>query len=568
MTVGETNSTLVIAPIGNDANPFKGVFDGNGKTISNLVVTTNKSALSSSDPANATAYAFSNAVGFFGMTAEGSEIKNFILNDPVVEVASGTTYYTEAKENIAVAPQTAGLAIGYVAGNASYIGVYGGTLAVRVAKYTTKNSIVGYMNVKASGDEGDGDSDGDDEDEDNNKGYFIPDKLATSTDSGITLIKSGNTLNKYCWLVPDSLNKLQLGSFSYATSYKGNDEFREVEVKSFTFYKNYTESSSPSTKKLYTSSSDLTISLTEKYTDDTTDDYDQYSIQQNVKDENAVYTELNYCLYTQNSASATSSNFTVVSESKTSSTTENVYYGTDTYNINDSGIKVKISSLDENGKAQIFVIASVNTDNTRYLGLYKVYTPTNSKAFASVTYKDFSAKNGTLSETAFTKNSPLQALKLPGKDAVGCYFEVDSIGIYQLSSTSSAIRIHYLSVVGVDDGQENTDSTTTGESNLATIDFVKESATLSESDESNYAFSSTNATGILVVFELSENSAIVLYFMRPANNTDNGETISVRYYLTGTGAPNNYTKIDLDALESDSLVISSSGAEYGYKWSS
>lgn len=142
---------VIIPPIGNDEYPFNGYFDGKGYTISNLIVSTNKDVLYG-NPASED-YKFSNAVGLFGMTGNDSEITNFILNDPTVEVANpkestdglykqNTKYNNESGS----ADLVTGLAIGYVANKASSIGVIGGTLAVRRSDYKTVNSIIGEIN--------------------------------------------------------------------------------------------------------------------------------------------------------------------------------------------------------------------------------------------------------------------------------------------------------------------------------------------------------------------------------------------------------------------------------------
>lgn len=127
----------VIPPIGNDESPFNGVFNGNGYTIYNLVVSTDKNKLSNTDAARADSYNFSQYVGMFGNTGTSSNIKNFILYNPIVEVASENTSYSSASS------ACCGLAIGYVANKASSIGVVGGYLCVNKDGYSTYNSILG-----------------------------------------------------------------------------------------------------------------------------------------------------------------------------------------------------------------------------------------------------------------------------------------------------------------------------------------------------------------------------------------------------------------------------------------
>ncbi|MDE7075762.1 MAG: hypothetical protein K2O62_00375, partial [Clostridia bacterium] len=140
---------LWLPPIGNDEAPFIGVFNGNGKSIKNLKVTTDKTLLKEENyPIEASpSYKFSNAVGLFGNTGESSEIRNFILNNPVLLVGSTskTTYSTGAAKVV-------GLAVGHVAGMCQSIGVRATNDAdtyLQVAdantKYSTFNSILGEL---------------------------------------------------------------------------------------------------------------------------------------------------------------------------------------------------------------------------------------------------------------------------------------------------------------------------------------------------------------------------------------------------------------------------------------
>ncbi len=134
-----------LPPIGNDDKPFMGEFNGNGKTLANLRITTDKSKLTA-NPARED-YEFSNAVGMFGKTAEGSEVANFILTNPIVEAASSNTKYAESTSN-----QVIGLAIGHVAGKcysigvrATKIGAQSTTLLIDKVGYSTFNSILGEL---------------------------------------------------------------------------------------------------------------------------------------------------------------------------------------------------------------------------------------------------------------------------------------------------------------------------------------------------------------------------------------------------------------------------------------
>lgn len=147
-----------IPPIGNDEYPFIGDFNGNGKTLANLRVTTDKDDLLAEYPRHAdNNYEFSQAVGLFGMTGESSDIHNVILENPSVDIAgvgSRTRYLTDATtsaagKTITPAIKAAGLAVGFVAGKCSSIGVRakddGSALDVNVTGYSTFNSILGSL---------------------------------------------------------------------------------------------------------------------------------------------------------------------------------------------------------------------------------------------------------------------------------------------------------------------------------------------------------------------------------------------------------------------------------------
>lgn len=135
-----------LPPIGNDEHPFIGVFDGNGKKIINLHITTDKNKLTAKPVGSS--YQFSNAVGLFGNTGETSKIKNFILESPYVEApAVGDTDVDTSYSSLR--NKAIGLAIGHVAGLAQSIGVYAHsetqTFLSASKEYTTFNSILGEL---------------------------------------------------------------------------------------------------------------------------------------------------------------------------------------------------------------------------------------------------------------------------------------------------------------------------------------------------------------------------------------------------------------------------------------
>lgn len=172
VTVGINMSDYWLPPIGNDSYPFISEFNGDGKTISNLKITTDKSLLSKtySPMESDTSYAFSQAVGMFGMTSGSSgknaKITNFILQDPVVNVAangqtnaqSNTTASTSYSSSVDKY-KYAGLAVGYINQyvDVSSIGVYTSgntnastTLDIDVEGYSTENGILGGLDKNAT----------------------------------------------------------------------------------------------------------------------------------------------------------------------------------------------------------------------------------------------------------------------------------------------------------------------------------------------------------------------------------------------------------------------------------
>ena len=118
-------------PIGNSANPFKGTFDGNGKTVKNLKITGKNSN-----------------VGLFGMTTDG-EIKNLTVENAIVSgrlnvgVVAGTPY-TSKYTNITVQGhvEVNGMSyVGGVAGKNAYADWTNITVTVDETSYVKANSI-------------------------------------------------------------------------------------------------------------------------------------------------------------------------------------------------------------------------------------------------------------------------------------------------------------------------------------------------------------------------------------------------------------------------------------------
>ena len=118
-------------PIGNSTNQFQGTFDGNNKTISNLVITGNNSN-----------------VGLFGMTTNG-EIKNLTVNNAKVSgylnvaVVAGTPYTSKYTNiNVTGHVEVNGFAyVGAVGGKNAYANWTDVTVDVDETSYVNANSV-------------------------------------------------------------------------------------------------------------------------------------------------------------------------------------------------------------------------------------------------------------------------------------------------------------------------------------------------------------------------------------------------------------------------------------------
>lgn len=131
---------IVLPPIGTTEHPFIGDFDGNGSQIINLKVSTDHTHITNAELYNSGDKEYSTAVGMFGQTASTakyeltedgnstqtiaeeeaeSNVHDFILVDPQVEVSGNSSYYNSTSQIY-----RAGIAVGYVDGDMSNISVY------------------------------------------------------------------------------------------------------------------------------------------------------------------------------------------------------------------------------------------------------------------------------------------------------------------------------------------------------------------------------------------------------------------------------------------------------------
>lgn len=533
----EISSNDWIPPIGTEAHPFYGDFNGNGKTISNLKVTTDKTKLKNSlygtayietsgSDVSESSYRFSPAVGFFGKTAEGSNITNFILSEPTVLVAA-SDYSTSGNSVV-------GLAIGHVADMASSIGVVEGDLAVEVVGYVSFNSILGELGVTAQANM----SKGDGEIMAGDTGYFVPGEL----------LKNSSTLNKFFssngkaqdnhWLVAGPDNTLGLGSFSVSTS-SGSDELASANITSFKFY--YSQENDTATGVFDSTDGVYDIDLTTEPTDENIKAVWD-SVRYVSGDTSTHLSALTGYWYFQNTSNAvTTESITVVNE-------DNDYMNTDgtvsetavsaVYNIVKGGLKVNIEKATPANPSKILVIAASRSSTaTREVGLYKVYS---AQSGSDINYNNFySGSTGAATEIKFDKENPMMKLVLPGGQVVGCYFNVTEPGVYQLQSTGSGINFYYVSAEGVGDGQGG-EPPATERFELDNIDFIEEGDAISQTD-SGEIFAGDFVSGTTHydstetwVFINAVNATIYVSFTRKGLNgfagTDTAYTLGITLY--------------------------------------
>lgn len=560
-----------IPPIGTDAHPFYGDFDGGGYTITNLKVTTDKSKLRNSRYGTAYTliteadYAFSKAVGFFGKTAEGSNVHNFILDNPTVVVSSENSKYSSSGNSVV------GLAIGHVGENASSIGVRDGNLAVEVNSYKSFNSILGELGAEAQNNMTSGSAGFDNGD----TGYFIPsilfDKISQS-DGTNALSNFFNNVNKdevsvkyeNSWLVAGENNSLGLGSFSVATS-NVNDEIRSSTITNFIFYPS-------ATGNTYTSvaGQDIEVSLSGQLTGTAAE------IQSNVVDQSGarIYV-LDHAWYFEKTDVSGSipdagNPLYVVSEDNNFMNADGTVSETavtGNYAVNRGGIKVNIISASKGNPSKIFIIAAANNKDDRYVGLYKIYD--NSTVGGDINYNDFAVtQTGGIytsdkrEDTYNRKSDMIMQLYLPGApdgtlNPRGCYFEVEEPGVYQIQSTSGGVNFYYLSVEGVSSGQGGLPPATE-RFELDNIDFIEDGDSISDGK----LVTGTQAYNPTETWVFLTEVANAIYISYTRNNVADPYRLSITLYNSFDDESDKFAEGDKIATN-DSGVYADATTNYG-----
>ena len=533
-------SGIWIPPIGTTLNPFKGNFDGNGKIISGLRVTTNEKLSGS----KVTSSAFSD-VGFFGsVEGEDASISKFTLDDIYVDHNINTTYS------------------GIIAGEApkdsiQYVGVHTARLGYQ-EEIGYKEEVTAQSNFALIGnteahtmtvEDPGGDTPGGDDPDGGDTGQFIPDDFMNISNYSNFASKSGTTLTfkTPIWLVPDETNKqLGLGSFSFTTGGSGTTIISKS-LSSFYFLsdidgKNLVDNVAGDRMDddipfYQLNSSNNGTHLINIDIDSNSGTYEQ-NIRNKIKSGNTVMPSLNYALNWNNSpnngdfSSSSGKSFSVITEGNTS-------IGTNSYNVYTNSLKVKISSA----STKIFVIASGrDSSKPNYLGVYKVsdrygdYSDFLYGSANAISEKDLPGSDG---KVGLDKDAdPIQALELPIKNGndevrVGCEFNLENYGpgTYMLHSTSGGIYLHYISVTGVEDGDigGGTEDPTSTVSYISTVDFVDSGVIITDTyDDYSYV--------LFIVALPATNSDTVIYFKR---DDDDDGTNKVYYGTNGNGTVTN-----------------------------
>lgn len=565
----EMPKNYVLPPIGNSDNPFNSIFNGNGHTISNLVVSTNKKILKD-EPAGSD-YAFSNSVGMFGMTGEKSDIKNFILTNPIVEVASTKTIDNVAQDTFYSGsdPNAVGLAIGYVGGTASSIGVRGGTLAVREVpsegdKYTTFNSILGAIgpNIKTDSVTGSGPSTSGD------RGIIYPAHLASilSENNGISsfgtnfiskaVLSSGNLSElrfyPYMWILPDKQNidtsngTLGIGSLSIAfdkdagsnrlqndfaknggyiskISYTFNNLTEEVDISNLTYNPKLSESATNSEKL----KNDLMKNLT--YTiGNTTNTINQFTWRLRFSGGGSSSQTYNKVTYGNGESYVYNTNNEQGNEVSNTLNEKSL-------NIQSNTIKFNIVS---STKGSLFIVCRSNNATT--VNLYKLHS--EYKYQTPEIFIDNDESSG--AQIVASVSLPGTSSSISNTTTLNAYkFDLSDTnfgpGSYYIKSDSGGIDFYYANIEGTSGG--NVDSGEKTDDALSAIDFVYDGVSIDQdSNDDNkvnagnfiYNNSLYKASQVRITFNIAALTYIT--YSRTVNGSGENYTVTFTVEYKGT----------------------------------
>ena len=141
----------VLPPIGTSLRPFIGFFDGNGYVVSNLTTSNNFSEYGNRHPSSISSVSDVDVVGFFGVIGPISGMENSTKTVSDKENMFVNTYLQDTVVKSNVSNPLVGIAVGYVNGEVSDIGVIDSSLNFAnnsgVSPYSTNISdygVAGY----------------------------------------------------------------------------------------------------------------------------------------------------------------------------------------------------------------------------------------------------------------------------------------------------------------------------------------------------------------------------------------------------------------------------------------
>ena len=516
-----------IAPIGgyqfsNDvSNAFNSIFDGKGHTILNLRVTTNKNLLRANDPAHNSNYKFSNAVGFFGKTGESAEIKNFILNNPRVEVEAGDGMYCDTTEAgtdgqaTVVDTKVVGFAVGEDNATSqdrtthigvSNIGVIGGILSVQRSDYQTKNAIIGSTYLK--GEEGETIS--------GNTGYFDPTVMYSAFSNNSNIINNGKFVGQK-FIVSDETNTLSLGAFSFATQRQGNTEVNiEKDYQKYINFSTYQVSTdSKANTPTYINYLYNGTALTKD-----TSNFSEY--EEEIKNVNSYvvpaggWTEdrpsgtFEYPLYTGGASQDEGTKFDIYTEAGVNANTEVTLSNART-------IKMDINKM-ESGNPSVLILVTANSDAVLTFAEYSVTDEDGNE----VKYSDYTKIN----KDEIKEEGDLYTFNVGGGNnkLTIIYQELKNKAASYGLTFNRSVRLYFMRVVGVS-GQDSD-----GEGNLDNIDFIPVGLTMNETGELSPAW---DGTGTLIQI-LGTGASIIIGFEIKSSVSGEGDSATTTYTFSVT----------------------------------
>lgn len=559
----------VLPPIGNDTHPFIGSFNGNGYKISNLTVSTNKAVLTNLPSQNVT---FSNYVGMFGRTgitpatesASGTQatIKNFVLDNPLIEVSSANDYSAnESSPESGVSTTAAGLAVGYAYGTVSNIAVYQGRLKVDKENYQTINSIIGALHSTVDGsDIGVTPEDGN---AGNDVGYLLPrdfytminrtDNTSIALNSGAyTLITSDYGYGagyepSARWNGTIEANTTQsahgLGIFAVtANGTSSGIRLRaQQSIKQFNYYEYTSNTQTPSTLVSYATKDASGKAWNGLLTELNGDEYKETSLVETFRyTGSATQIGNNKIVITDESAYNISTTYPTI-DNPTALTTNTLWFNIiDSTNAYLFFVAVSSGTSLRIDKAMDATTLStkMKTKAENELKTAGVSQDEITALVANVDNSDFFFKNDYDILTDNINKSPCYTVAIPSRSSqtgTGFKFDLSSFGagLYSISIASgSNSDIHYIKASGVA-GESGSGGGTEEKAAITNVDFVNTDTMVYNPTDDTFV----DFTKLETRIYFGTNSVVILWFER---DTTDSTRITVKYN-GGTPVASNTT---------------------------